>query len=250
MPSFAAIPREFSSLLSERGKRLLDHRDKRNLGALSDPRRRFLSLEGLISQTKADALRKALDKTFYDYLVPLSAPIPPETIDLMRRNNDDWLPKCVRVKTAYLENRREDSYRRAMEIGLISLLSSESLHAFAEAIVGRKLDRKNGQQILCYGAGDYTGPHTDHYPRLKRAARGYVDLHISLTNSAVKDQYLIYAKGGHWTEMIPVHRSGCITLYRLPFWHMTTPLRPKKGKEKEARRWLLLSTFYYKGKGD
>ncbi len=94
-------------------------------------------------------------------------PIPPETIWEMERNYEEWLPKTVRVKTATLESKRAKSYARAKELGLIDLLSSESFVAFAEAIAGRKLKRKGGQQVLCYGPGDYAGPHNDHHPEDK-----------------------------------------------------------------------------------
>ena len=80
--------------------------------------------------------------------------------------------------------------------------------AFAEAVLGRKLDPKGGQQVLRYGAGDYSGPHTDHTPEIKRAARGYLDFHLSLVGPGVAHQYLVYAKGGHFTEMVPVCICG------------------------------------------
>jgi hypothetical protein len=32
-------------------------------------------------------------------------------------------------------------------------------------------------------------------------------------------------------------------VYRLPFWHYTTPLVGRPGKEDAARRWVLLGTF-------
>jgi hypothetical protein len=32
-------------------------------------------------------------------------------------------------------------------------------------------------------------------------------------------------------------------VYRLPFWHYTTPLVAKPGAEDAARRWVLLGTF-------
>ena len=117
---------------------------------------------------------------------------------------------------------------------MVDLLSSQSMIAFGEAVLGRKLDRKGGQQVLRYGHGDYSGPHTDHTPEIKRAAKGYLDFHLSLVGLGVAHQYLVYAKGGHFTEMVPVAESGCLTLYRLPFWHYTTPLRAKPKQEHEG----------------
>jgi hypothetical protein len=241
-----AIPKEFEDLLTPAGQRVLRGGNPDLTAALADPRRRFVALDGMISKKRAEALRRALDADFHDLLTPLAAPIPPETINLMRVNNDDWLPKTIRVRTAYLENRRSKAYRRALDLGLVALLRSESLRHFAEIILGRGLDPKGGQQIICYGTGDYSGPHTDHHPRLKRAAQGYLDIHFSLTSPAVLHQYVVYAKGGHWSEIVPVHRTGCLTIYRLPFWHMTTPLAARPGLEAKARRWLLLGTFFYR----
>ena len=45
--------------------------------------------------------------------------------------------------------------------------------------------------------------------------------------------------------MVPVAESGCLTLYRLPFWHYTTPLQAKPKQETKAARWVLLGTFLY-----
>jgi hypothetical protein len=42
-----------------------------------------------------------------------------------------------------------------------------------------------------------------------------------------------------------VAESGCLTLYRLPFWHYTTPLQAKPKQERKAARWVLLGTFLY-----
>ncbi len=241
-----AIPREFSDLLTPAGRRVLDGRAAGISGALADPRRRFIALDGLVKKTAADALRRVLEREMLPLLSPLAVPIPPETIWEMERNYEEWLPKTVRVRTAMLENRRAKSWRRAEEIGLIALLSSPSFFAFAAAISGRALKPKAGQQVLCYGPGDYAGPHNDHHPQDKGYEKGYLDLHLSLSSPAVAHQYLVYAKSGHFTEMVPVSGLGTITVYRLPFWHYTTPLMPKPRRERDARRWVLLGTFGFK----
>jgi hypothetical protein len=245
MPRKSALPTEFEDLLSRAGKRVLAGNAPDVCGALADPRRRFIALSGMIAKTQAERLRGALEREMADLLTDLSQPVPPETIWDMKHNYDDWLPKSVRCRTAYLENRRGQAWRRAKELGLVDLLSSQSLIAFAEAVLGRKLDPKGGQQVLRYGPGDYSGPHTDHTPEIKRAAKGYLDFHLSLAAPGVAHQYLVYAKGGHFTEMAPVAESGCLTLYRLPFWHYTTPLQAKPKRERKAARWVLLGTFLF-----
>jgi hypothetical protein len=237
------LPTEFEDLLSPAGRRVLAGRDPAICNALADPRRRFIALDGMVKKSAAETMRRALETEMRPLLSDLAMPIPPETIWEMERNYEEWLPKTVRVKTATLENRRSKSYRRAREIGLVDLLSSSSFIAFAEAVAGRKLDRKGGQQVLCYGPGDYAGPHNDHHPEDKHYAKGYLDMHLSLSSPAVAHQYLVYAKSGHFSEMVPVAGPGTITVYRLPFWHLTTPLVAKPGREKVARRWVLLGTY-------
>jgi hypothetical protein len=241
-----AVPREFSDLLTPAGRRVLDGRAKGISGALADPKRRFVTLEGLIRKTAAERLRRLLEREMLPLLQAMAVPIPPETIWEMEKNYEEWLPKAVRVRTATLDNRRSTSYRRAEEIGLIDLLKSPSFAAFAEAIAGRALNPKGGQQVLCYGPGDYAGPHNDHHPEDKGYEKGYLDIHFSLSSPAVAHQYLVYAKAGHFTEMVPVAGLGTITVYRLPFWHYTTPLMPKPRRAKDARRWVLLGTFGFK----
>jgi hypothetical protein len=245
MPHKSAIPTEFEDLLTPAGKRVLAGNAPDVCGALADPRRRFVALSGMIAKRKAEQLRATLEREMAGLLSELSQPIPPETIWEMKRNYDDWLPKSVRCRTAYLENRHGRAWQRAKQLGLIDLLSSRSLIAFAEAVLGRTLDPKGGQQVLRYGPGDYSGPHTDHTPQIKRAAKGYLDVHLSLVGPGVAHQHLVYAKGGHFTEMTSVAESGCLTLYRLPFWHYTTPLQAKAGRERQAARWVLLGTFLF-----
>src|SRR5690348_3764275 len=245
MPSRPAVPTEFEDLLTRAGKRVLAGNAPGICDALADPRRRFVALSGMIATAKAERLRRTLEREMASELSDLSQPIPPETIWDMKSNYDDWLPKSVRCRTAYLENRRGAAWRRARELGLIDLLSSDSLIAFAEAVLGRKLDPKGGQQILRYGPGDYSGPHTDHTPEIKRAAKGYLDVHLSLVGPGVAHQYLVYAKSGHFSEMVSVAETGCLTLYRLPFWHYTTPLQARPGQERNAARWVLLGTFLF-----
>lgn len=244
MSAATSVPREFEDLLTPAGRRILGGKAE-ICGALADPRRRFVALEGMIAKGKAEGLRRVLEARLLPLLSPMANPIPPETIWEMEQDYEEWLPKTARVHTAYLEKKRNAAYHEAQAMGLIDLLTSESLAVFAEAIAGRKLDRRSGQQALCYGPGDYAGPHNDHHPENKRAAGGYLDLHLSLTSPAVAHQYLVYAKGGHFTEMVPVAGLGTLTIYRLPFWHYTTPLQAKDGQAEKARRWVLLATYLY-----
>jgi hypothetical protein len=239
------FPAEFADLLTVKGRALLAGRHAM-AGALANPRTRFLVLDGVVDARPAQAVAALLDRTLGPYLREMAQPIPPETIWEQTRDYAEVLPKTMRQRTAHLDNRRSAAFRVAGEIGLIGCLRSESYRAFAAALAGRALRRTYGLQAIAYANGDYAGPHTDHHPEEPLAARGYLDMHISFATPAVRDQYLVYAKTGHFTEMVEVtQKPGLVTAYRLPFWHYTTPLRSKPKKEADARRWVLLGTFLF-----
>lgn len=237
------FPTEFADLLTPKGRRILDGRDKAVAGALLDPARRFVSLQGVVDPARAAACRDALDVAMRNTLVPMEDPIPHDSISGMTMNYMELLPKTVRVRTALLENRRSRSWRAAEAVGLIAMLRSDTFAGFAASVSGRVLRRGWGIQVLCYGPGDYSGPHNDHHPEEQEARDGYVDMHLSLTMPGVDHQYLVYEKDGHLSEMARVSTVGGMTVYRLPFWHYTTPLLARKGAEDQSRRWVLLGTF-------
>lgn len=169
--------------------------------------------------------------------------IPPDATWGMQRNYGERLPKSSRVWTALLESRRTQAYRAAEKSGLLHLMRSNSFHRLAEVLNGRPLRRRWGVQLLCYGPQDYAGPHNDHHPEDAEARDGYLDLHLTFCTPAVKRQLLVYERRGHLSEVRDVRTLGGLTAYRLPFWHYTTPLEPRRGQEAAARRWVLLGTF-------
>jgi len=233
-------------MLTAAGRRLLAGASPL-CGALAQPRQRFLAETGLVSERAARAGARLLDRALHELLEPLERPIPPETIWEMTQDYGELLPKTARLKTAFLERRRERAYRRAEEIGLAGMLRSRSFAAFAAALAGRPLRRRWGIQLLCYGPGDYAGPHNDHHPEEPAARRGYLDLHVSLGGRGVAQQWLVYAMQGHFSRIVNVATAGGITAYRLPLWHYTTPLMARDGAVPEtARRWVLLGTFLYR----
>jgi hypothetical protein len=243
------FPDQFADLLTTRGEALLAGRHA-HTGALANPRTRFLALDGLIDPKQARAIALLLEKRLLPYLREMAQPIPPETIWEQTQNYAEQLPKTMRQQTAHLDNSRSAAFKVAREIGLIACLRSDSYRAFAAALAGRTLKKTYGLQAIAYGAGDYAGPHTDHHPEEPDAARGYLDMHLSFATTAVRDQYLVYAKTGHFTEMVEVtQKPGLVTAYRLPFWHYTTPLRAKPKQDSKARRWVLLGTFLFADQG-
>lgn len=237
------FPREFSDLLSAKGQDVLA--GKRLRGVLSDPAHRFCAERGLLDARRADGALRLLERHMLPALTAMAAPIPPETIYAQKKNYTELLPKTVRVHTAYLERRRERGFLVAEELGLVEMLRSESYVAFCTALAGRPLRKKHGIQVLAYGAGDYSGPHTDHHPEEPLAKDGYIDVHVTLCTRGVAQQLLVYARRGHFSEVVDIVGQGIITGYRLPFWHYTTPLLAKRGSSSSARRWLLLGTFLY-----
>jgi hypothetical protein len=237
-------PREFEDLLTREGRRVLAGTHAL-VGALAEPRTRFLSMSGLIDRAKAARLRALLDRVLPPVLGRIDRPIPPDTIWKMRKDYAEVLPKATRASTIYFDRDDEPGVPVAQRIGLDALLRSPSFRAFAEALAGRALAPKWGRQVLCYGPGDYAGPHNDHHPGNPRARAGYIDLHLSLSNPAVAHQWLVYARAGHLSEIVPVGEAVTLTAYRLPFWHYTTPLVAKPGQGAKARRWVLLGTFLF-----
>lgn len=239
------FPAQFSDLLSARGRRILDRREPGLDTGLGDPARPFLAIDRALARRAASCAFSLLDRHFARLMTPLSAAIPPESITGQTRDHEERLRKTVRVKTAYLQRRGSRAFGAAERTGLIAMLRSQSFHAFAEALAGRRLAPLCGQQLLRYGAGDYAGPHTDHLPENPRARDGYIDIHLGFSHPDVAHHYLVHARAGHFTKMVDIAMAGGITAYRLPFWHYTTPLLAKPGREKTARRWVVLGSFYF-----
>jgi len=237
------FPAEFADLLTPRGRRVLNG-GAPECGALADPTRFFVALRGVVEPAQARAARALLERAMAPALVTLSRPIPPESISNQTRNYQERLIKTARARTAYLARRTSRAWQAAERIGLIAMTASESYRGFAEALAGRKLDPKLGRQVLRYGPGDYAGPHTDHHPEEARAKDGYIDMHLSFGHAGVAHQYLVYARDGHFSELADVNTAGGITVYRLPFWHYTTPLVARPGRD-DACRWVVLGTFLY-----
>jgi hypothetical protein len=238
-----AVPTEFEDLLNAAGRRVLAGTHAL-CGALVDPRTRFVARDDLLDRRKAARLRRALDTSLVGTLEAMERPIPPESIYGMRHDYDELLPKTTRARTIYFESRREAGVKAAERIGLGRLLRSESFRGFAQALAGRPLAPDWGLQVLRYGPGDYAGPHNDHHPENKRARTGYIDLHLSLCSPAVEHQWLVYSRAGHFSEIVSLAKPASVTVYRLPFWHYTTPLVAKRGRT-AAARWVLLGTFLY-----
>src|SRR3954452_14390862 len=237
------FPSEFADLLNKHGQRLIANPPK--LAVFRTKRATpIVVYDDLIDDRVARRCIELLDRAMYPVIRRMEKRIPREWIASMKKNYSDALKKTVRVKTATLNSRKSQALDAAKEIGLAQMMRSESFLKFAEAIVGMPVDRGTwGRQVICYEQGDYSGPHNDHHPESSGSRNGFVDLHIMFSNDAVHTQQLVYEQRGFLSASHEVSGPSGIAVYRLPFWHYTTPLIGRKGREAEARRWLLLGSF-------
>lgn len=240
-----SFPAEFADLLNRRGRRLLDEAPR--FEVFHKPRvTPIVLLDDLIDKATARRAIAMLDDAVYPILRNMHTPIPREWLTKMCKNYSESLKKTVRVKTATLNSGRSKALDAMKSIGLAQMMSSQTFRRFAEIVVGEPLrDNHWGRQVICYEEGDYSGPHNDHHPESEGARTGFVDLHIMFSNDAVRSQWLVYEERGFLSASHEVSGASGIAVYRLPFWHYTTPLVGRAGRESEARRWLLLGSFDY-----
>jgi hypothetical protein len=230
------FPKEFSDLLSARGRRVLAGKDAGAKGALADAP--FFSGGGLLDARWVKAAPKILDRAFTDVMVEMTQRAPAATASVLDTGTEK-LPKIGRVLTNVFTPETEV---RAEACGLVAMVSSPSYQAFVEVLTQRKMRGPDKLQVLCYRPGDYAGPHTDHHPQSPAPRNGYVDIHLTFTTAGVAHQYLVYGPEGHLDQVQSVTEGGTVTAYRLPFWHYVTPLVTKTTS---ARRWLVLGTFLF-----
>lgn len=237
------FPREFSELLTPRGLQILNGGASEKCGQFGTTDAYFVNFPKLIRRTEATACMRLLDDGLYDHLRVEQRKIPPESITRMRRNYSDTLNKTMHLKTGCLLTKTSKVYQAADKIGLVRMMQSESFARFVEMASGLKLERNLNMQVSCYEPGDYAGPHNDHHPEFPAIRHGYIDFHVMFANDAVAHHYLVYAERGHFSKIVDINVHGGISVYKLPFWHYTTPLAAKPGRETEARRWLLMGSF-------
>jgi hypothetical protein len=239
------FPSEFEDLLNARGRRMLN--DPPQLESLLKERKTpIVFFEGVIDKGVADECVRLLDEAMYPRLRRMHTPIPREALTNMTANYTESLFKTVRVKTATINSRASRALEGAKEIGLDAMMLSKSFRRIAQAVTRASL-REDwwARQVICYEAGDYSGPHNDHHPERPEACNGFIDFHVMFSNASVAHQMLVYEQGRFLSVSREVTQKPSIAIYRLPFWHYTTPLLARPGREQSARRWLLLGSFDY-----
>lgn len=237
------FPKEFSGLLTTRGLRLLSGDSRNGCGVFKDSSAYFANFPNLVKGELVDDCIGLMDKHLYPHLGIEQRKIPPESITEMTENYEERLTKTMHINTAFFRRKDSRSYQAADKIGLLQLMWSESFRTFAESVTGLKLKSNWTVQVTCYQHGDYAGPHNDHHPEDESVRNGFIDVHVMFANDAVAHHYLVYEEKGHFSKIVDINRRGGVSVYKLPFWHYTTPLAGKTGRETEARRWLLLGTF-------
>jgi hypothetical protein len=239
------FPDDFEDLLNARGRRLLA--DPPTLDALVKKRRTpILLLDGVIDDGVAHDCIRLLDATLYGHLRRMHFAIPRTVLTGMKTNYTEELPKTVRVRTATFASAKSNVLAAAREIGLAQMMSSRGFLRLAQAVTHAPLRTTSwGRQVICYEAGDYSGPHNDHHPENDDERNGFIDLHVMFSNDAVAQQLLVYEDRGYLSSAHDVSAPAAVAIYRLPFWHYTTPLMARAGQEQQARRWLLLGSFAY-----
>jgi hypothetical protein len=237
------FPREFSGLLTPAGMQILDGKAPHSCNLFQDNKVKFATFSDLIKPERVDDCLRLMDKYLYPHMALEQRGIPPESITALRHNYEERLSKTMRFKTAFFRRKDARSFQGAERIGLLDFMRSASLRVFVESATGLKLKPNWGVQVSCYEPGDYAGPHNDHHPENPNLKNGFIDFHVMFSNDAVAHHYLVYEENGHFSKMVDVNLRGGMSLYQLPFWHYTTPLVGKAGREREARRWLLLASF-------
>ena len=209
---------------------------------LIDEDHRFATLDGWLKPSWARRRLTSLDAGFTGCLGRVNRPIPASTISSMRKNYSEQLPKTMSVDSVVLDRPRSKAWRTACSLGIVDLLDSAALRGLAESATGLALNEMPGMQVLRYSPGDYTGPHNDHHPEWADTRDGFVDVHLSVS-SGVAHQWLVYEHKGHFTETVSLVTSPMLSVYRLPFWHFTTPLVPRARCRGSARRWVLMASY-------
>lgn len=234
------FPKEFSDILNRKGLAILAGKTEM---MADNTDKRLAVVQDIIKPSCAENILAALLQKLFLLLKDHNSPISPNIIKQMKKNYTEQLGKSMKMKTAELNAPSSNAYRMAQEIGLIDMLSSESYKLMGEVLMGSKFGDSVGKQVICYQHGDYVSPHNDHHPEDANLKHGYFDIQLMLSNKYVKHQWLVYEQNGFLNQTIDITSLSGIAVYRLPFWHYTTPMMAKKHHHESAKRWLLLHSF-------
>lgn len=235
------FPAELTEILTPKGRDLLEGKGA-DAGVLG--RQPFYFSTELIEPSFAREAPRILERAFGELMIEMNAALPSAKSAVAA--GADRLPKVTRCLTTPQGAQQGDPvWVRGEECGLIPMLTSGSYARFVAALCGHPVEGPATMQALCLRPGDYAGPHTDHHPEHEETRDGYTDVHLTFCTPGVEQQYIVYARERHFSDMVDISRGGTVTAYRLPLWHYTTPMQGSA----EARRWLVLNTFVHPGMG-
>jgi hypothetical protein len=249
-------PCEFSDLLSEQARALLDQPAPLAQFAMDNGQTPYVNLGQVIDPAARDAGLELLEQGW-----PIMQghreenPLRPE---------DQCAPELDYASCPYnsrlyhmfcpiaSDSGDEDFRRFFLDSGLLAMCRSDSMRRFAEAITGYRLlqNQRSGVLVICYGAHDYLSLHNDvKWPMQagwvdSAEPIAYVDLHLSFVTDAAEQQYLVIQEGRFCNRIMggkPV--NGTVSVYRLPFWHYATPLVPRAGEDAQCRRWIVMANY-------
>ncbi len=176
-------------------------------------------------------------------LRPLETKIHPKLTKNQKLNYGEKIHKVMRVKTFRIENSKHEALWNSYQ--LEQLVSPQLARKVCEKLFQCKFRKEVGKQIVSYFEGDYFGPHNDHHPELPHMKNGYVDFHYYVNHADVEYQMLVHEDRGHLNKFYSLNHFAGLNVYRLPFWHYTSPLQVKPGSSKKAARWIIMYTFYF-----
>lgn len=235
------FPQQFSDILNRKGLDILSGKTNH----ASDSDRRLKVVQDIIKPVYAQHILAALEQRVFPLLRNCNTPIPGSIIKEMKKNYSEKLGKTMKMKSSGINSANSKTYKIAKEIGLVDMLSSESYRSMGEALMGGKFGTSIGKQIICYEHNNYVSPHNDHHPENENIKNGYYDIQLMLSNKHVKHQWLVYEQQGYLNKFVDITALSGLAVYRLPFWHYTTPMIAKQHGENLAKRWLLLHSYEF-----
>ena len=236
------FPKQFADILNSKGLEILlgkTHAISEN----SDERLKVV--HDIIKPEYAIKILNTLQQKVFPVLRNCNTPISGDIIKEMKINYSEKLGKSMKMMSSEINSSRSIAYKVAKEIGLFDMLSSESYKLMGEVLMATKFGNSIGKQIICYQHADYVSPHNDHHPENENIKRGYFDIQLMLSNKYVKHQWLVYEQNGFLNKFVDITSLSGIAVYRLPFWHYTTPMISKPGEHNTAKRWLLLHSYEF-----
>jgi len=242
------FPAEFADLLNPAGRAFLRRRKPIAAGVRAFTSGvPYIGFQDFLAGNTISACYRLLESAFNEFTFDLHRTMPPH---LGWRSISDW-SGSQRNRTNFFNKDWPEAMNRALEVNYLQMLRSSSVVEFAHKATGLPLfvTQDHSAQVSVYDEGDFVGPHCDAKGQNGRM-HPFIDFHLSFPNRHVQSQWLMYEReAGYMSGMIDLNVPGQIGVYRLPLWHQVTPLQAKRGKARQARRWLMMGWMGIEGHG-